>query len=254
VQGGFEAPAGEWTRVVLRHRMAPGADRLGVVLMNAGASALAFDDISLRGRQGPELLHNPGAEQSAQWSEGWLARRLATSPGFVPHPFDPASYSWEALQRYGLYVALTFAGFWANFGWLTIPLAPAWYVVLLAACLAAGVGLLRACRSGLGAGRRERRLWALLAAALLLIAAQTFVPMIGSAWQPQGRYFFPALLPIVALLAAGWRQLAPARTQPALALGLLIALLAFEQLCWWGYLLPHYAGSDTTLYMGIIYG
>jgi hypothetical protein len=65
--------------------------------------------------------------------------------------------------------------------------------------------------------------------------------MLGSGWQPQGRYLFPALLPFCALLAAGWLELAPARLPRAVWSGaLVILLLIFDQIAFWGYLVPHY--------------
>ena len=39
--------------------------------------------------------------------------------------------------------------------------------------------------------------------ALALAAGQVFLPMLGRPWQPQGRYLFPALVPIAGLLLVG---------------------------------------------------
>jgi hypothetical protein len=81
--------------------------------------------------------------------------------------------------------------------------------------------------------RRDAALRPILAAWLLacaLIAAQTFLPMVGHAWQPQGRYLFPALLPITGLLLAGadhWLHLAAHGRRRA---GLALALGGFDLL------------------------
>jgi len=231
-----------WKQVQITHRVSADADRLGVVLANTGSGSLAFDDLSLRGIDGKDLLGNGGVEIAAHWTEGWLVRRLSITPGLLPHLLEPASYSADSLGRYLLYIALTFAGFWANFGWLTIPLAPGWYLLLLVCCIGAVVGLVR-----WWIRRRQRSGFAhagmaVMILAFALISLQTFIPMIGSAWQPQGRYLFPGLLPAVALLAAGWRELVPARARPALGAFLIAGMIAFEQLCIWGYLAPQYMG------------
>ncbi len=236
---GFRPNGAGWQYVQACRVVSERASRLAVVIANAGPVPLLADDIALWRAGDPtrrQLLQNPGLEEGAHWSQGWWARFLRVSPGQVPHLLEPASYSWPSLRRYILYGMLTFAGFWANFGWLTLPLTPQWYLLPAGVCLAAGVGLMRAVRRRrLGAG------WAGMGIAAGLILLQTFLPMIGSGWQPQGRYLFPALLPLCALLAAGWLELAPVRLPRRIWSGALVILLfIFDQIAFWGYLVPHY--------------
>lgn len=236
---GFRLSSAGWQYVQACRIISERASKLAVVIANAGPVPLLADDTVLWRAGDPSrrpLLQNPGLEEGAHWSQGWWARFLHAPPGQVPHLLEPASYSWPSLRRYILYGMLTFAGFWANFGWLTLPLAPQWYMLPLGICLAATVGLLRAVRRRrLGAG------WVGMGIAAGLILLQTFLPMIGSGWQPQGRYLFPALLPFSALLAAGWMELAPARLPRRIWSGaLVILLLIFDQIAFWGYLVPHY--------------
>ncbi len=110
----------------------------------------------------------------------------------------------DMLTAYGLYSLLTFAGFWGNFGWLQRPL-PVWvYAVLAAICLVAAAGVFRFFASLVSRAIRPSRgiigVWLL---AVALAAGQVFLPMLGRPWQPQGRYLFPALLPIAGLLLVG---------------------------------------------------
>lgn len=233
----------EWQQATVTHRVSRDADRLGVVLANSGENTLCFDSISLVNESDNDLLVNGGGEIAAHWAEGWVARWLSDSPGLKPHLLEPASYSIESIKRYLLYAGLSFAGFWANFGWLTVPLAAYWYLIPAIMCAGALIGLLRArANRRTGGEPRETRHLVVLISALVLIGLQTFIPMIGSAWQPQGRYLFPALLPIVALLTMGWLDLFPARVRLASIALLLVSSLAFGQLCVWGYVVPRYWG------------
>jgi hypothetical protein len=55
--------------------------------------------------------------------------------------------------------------------------------------------------------------------------------MVGWEWQPQGRYLFPALLPIVGLLLAGLAQWRALKERPALVPVGMGLLVAFAALC-----------------------
>ena len=236
----FRTHGSDWQELVVTHPLSIAADRLTVVLANTGTGNLAFDDLSLQDAVGQDVLSNGGGEVAAHWIEGWFAHRLALSPGLMPRLFDPESYSFASLKRYVLYLVLTFAGFWANFGWLTVPLDPQWYLLPALLCGGAVVGLWRGWRQRRARGEPIRAGLVVAILAVALIGMQTFAPMIGSAWQPQGRYLFPAILPVAALLTAGWRELAPARARPILGAFLVLSFIAFGQLCIWNYVIPAY--------------
>jgi hypothetical protein len=172
-----------------------------------GAALLRNGDFSAAARLG-ELLAAPVGDRLRQ---------------FMPRPPAEGQTPQRSLLLRG---AVTFAGFWGNYGWLQRPLPVALYALLAAFTAWAGLGV--ALR-----WRQDAALRPILAAWLLacaLIATQTFLPMIGRAWQPQGRYLFPALLPITGLLLAGadhWLHLAAHRRRRA---GLVLALVAFDLL------------------------
>lgn len=120
----------------------------------------------------------------------------------------------------------TFHSFWGQFGWMTVPMSGRVYLLIGLYLLAAGIGWF----IGLYALRRTRAIrpvrWAgvwLLAAVVIVTIAQyayyntTFV-------QFQGRYLYPALIPLALLMAFGlwgWAWLLarplPARARRALA-------------------------------------
>lgn len=238
-----------WTRHELRHqvdteplalwvRLAPSTGDIGTAPLD-----LFFDDVSLvvEGAEGRELLVNGGAERGARQIEVWLARWLGFNLATVRSWLDPANYDRASLARYGLYVLLTFAGFWGNFGWLTRPVHGTWYGLWALLTVAAALGCLWLWwreRQQPRLAEWQRRGLRLLALALLLVLAQTFLPMIGRPWQPQGRYLFPALLPIATFLALGLRSwVSPQHRRRWLAAWLSL-LLVFDQVCLWGYVLP----------------
>jgi hypothetical protein len=82
----------------------------------------------------------------------------------------------------------------------------------------------------------------LFVAGLCLITLQTFLPMIGSQWQPQGRYLFPALVIIATLFAFGLRRLTHRVGSHILAVTYVGCFLLFDALCLFGYIFPHYYG------------
>jgi hypothetical protein len=244
-----------WTLQRVTHTVSDQATSLRIVLNPSGCrdtktGELYFDDVFLgESREGASnLAANPSAEVPALrvWSR---LERIAPQLSLAGI-FDARSYDANSLQRYALYGVLTFAGFWANFGWLTLPLDPPWYGALALVCLAtlAGLGLWY---------RDEFTLWSkggsslptwqsksllLLVVGLSLILLQTFLPMMGRHWQPQGRYLFPAIIPIATLLSLGWRRI---HRRWGSGLGL-TAWMAFffllHVLCLFHYIIPHYYG------------
>jgi hypothetical protein len=211
---------------------------------------LFFDDVSLRETRdkGPNLVANASAEIPALGVLGHLEN-------LAPHLslgrlLDVRSYDGDSIRRYSLYALLTFAGFWANFGWLTLPLDPIWYAMLAVLCvvLAVGLGLwandaLTEWKQGKGSLLTwQKRSLFLLTSGLCLILVQTFLPMIGHDWQPQGRYLFPAIVPIATLLSLGWRRI-HGRWGSGLSLVAWVTLLfLLHVLCVFRYVIPHYYG------------
>lgn len=242
-----------WSRYAVSHAVPPQARSLRVVLISASpdaeeASPIYFDDLALREGEGPNLLTNGSAEEAALRAQRLLNRITRhVSPQRL---LDARSYDLASLQRYSLYVLLTFAGFWANFGWLTLPLHPLWYALLAAVTMTSAVGLVRWGAGLLRQPRREKE-WVpnptdktllLFVGGLGLLALQTLLPMIGSSWQPQGRYLFPGLIMIATLFALGLRSLTK-RVRPGLLAPVYLAcFLLFDALCLVGYIIPHYYG------------
>lgn len=107
-------------------------------------------------------------------------------------------------------LATTFNSFWGQFGWMALPLQPWMYTLLALFLVAAVLGLLlhvallrRDARSG------QKALWWILALTILLAVAQ-YIYYNTEFVQFQGRYLYPALIPMALYLALGldaWRRL-----------------------------------------------
>jgi hypothetical protein len=242
-----------WSRYTVTHTVSASATSLRVILSSAGgegSTALYFDDLTLteEGSSGPNLLANGSIEEAALRFQPLLEEITRyVSPSRL---LDPHSYDLGSLRRYLLYVLLTFAGFWANFGWLTLPLHPLWYALLGVVTLASAIGLALWGADLLRQRRREKE-WVpnptdktllLCVAGLGLLLLQTLLPMIGSQWQPQGRYLFPGLILIATLFAFGLRRLLRRVRPEVLTAAYVACFLLLDALCLVGYILPHYYG------------
>ena len=75
------------------------------------------------------------------------------------------------------------------------------------------------------------RVWLLLAGLCLLLTLVSFVLFVRVFFQTQGRYFYPALLPISVFWALGWERLVPERYRPTALLGITGVLLALALGC-----------------------
>ncbi len=104
----------------------------------------------------------------------------------------------------------TFQSFWGQFGWMTVPLAPRFYLVLFAfTLLSAALFLAWWLRSSRGERQGASPTLA-QSRALTLMATLALLTVLAFAWynaqfvQHQGRYLFPALVPMATALALGW--------------------------------------------------
>jgi len=167
-----------------------------------------------------------------------LEKTLPIPAGFFARAMAPSAWDAVSQLRYLIYMAFTWASFWGYFGWLTRPLPWPVYALLAALTLAAGAGAARLFLRTLARARRgplstDDRLLALSLLALAAILAQTWLPMLGQSWQPQGRYLFPALLPIAILLLRGWETLWPSRHRSLFIPLLAGGLFALNLVSWW---------------------
>ncbi len=120
---------------------------------------------------------------------------------------QPRTSEWIA--RYGLIATLdrfrtfTFQSFWGQFGWMGVVLEARWYLLFAWLTVLGLLGLML----HLGRERHRSPLWGVRGVLMLLstgLTAGTYLWYNLSFVQHQGRYLFPALLPIALGLVIGW--------------------------------------------------
>ncbi|NJL93908.1 MAG: glycosyltransferase family 39 protein [Anaerolineae bacterium] len=125
----------------------------------------------------------------------------------------------------------TYNSFWGQFGWMAVPMTPRDYRILLIFCGVVGLGLVLALLRADGwrawASPQREGLVLMTVVAGLVVAAYLFYNL--EFYQAQGRYLFPALIPLglmVGLGLSGWASsLAERLRVPALHYAPLVAML-----------------------------
>src|SRR4029453_4405257 len=119
-----------------------------------------------------------------------------------------------ARPLYPWFLSQLFSSLIGRFGWMTFGLSDSLYLVigLLWALLCLGVAGAWRKTSGVDRGRRRTLVWlALLVVITIVTPLLSYTLFLRFSTFPQGRYLFPALAAIAALLVSGLAQWLPAR-------------------------------------------
>lgn len=139
-----------------------------------------------------------------------------------------AGFGWEAASYF---LVVTFRSFWAQIGWMAVPADERTYALLALVSGAAALGLAvyarRAARGSAVEVRASGRGLGLLGLTLALVAGALVAYNLRFI-QPQGRYLFPALLPLGLFFALGLTGWAGQRLAPWVALPLVAGLGLFN--------------------------
>jgi 4-amino-4-deoxy-L-arabinose transferase-like glycosyltransferase len=170
---------------------------------------------------------------------------------------QPRTADWLADYgvRYTLraLVVTTYNSFWGQFGWMAVPMQPWVYNLLLLFCGLTLLGYLGFGIWDLGVSRRRDLgfgSWDLRFSTVLLLATLGFTLLLYLGYnltfvQHQGRYLFPALIPIGIGVAAGWEWLMRPLSgwRPALGwllpLGLALGLVGLDLLALFRFIVPN---------------
>jgi 4-amino-4-deoxy-L-arabinose transferase-like glycosyltransferase len=145
---------------------------------------------------------------------------------------QPRTAEW--LAQYGLarlvkdFPLTTFCSFWAQFGWMGVLVDERIYLLLALLCVVVGLGFLIYLAKVV---RQRDTLSAYQKAALGLLALSAFLTLLSYLWyntkfvQHQGRYLFPALVPLGLFFALGLRQILSKERAKIAAILALVGLL-----------------------------
>jgi hypothetical protein len=159
--------------------------------------------------------------------------------GLARHNFVVAGQptTAEMIRQYGLnhilfdYFAVTFKSFWAQFGWMGVLVNDRIYVVLMVLSGAAALGfvfyVLRILRRRDSLTTPQRRGMGLLAA-MLGAAMVDYIGYNFEFFQLQGRYLFPAIIPLALFGVIGLRELVAREYHHVIFALLYAALLALD--------------------------
>jgi 4-amino-4-deoxy-L-arabinose transferase-like glycosyltransferase len=144
---------------------------------------------------------------------------------------QPRTAEWLAqLGATGLareFILTTFESFWAKFGWMAVLVDERIYIVLALLCAVVGLGLVLFVVRNL----RQRTLTSSQRMALGLLALSALFTLLSYLWynltfvQHQGRYLFPALIPLGLAFALGLREILTRDNARAVALLFLVGIL-----------------------------
>lgn len=196
----------------------------------------------------------PAVLLSAPWfirnglTYGWrdplgMAQHNAVVAGQMRTSEYLALYGWPAYWERAW--SFTFNSFWGQFGWMAVVLPIRIYQALLLFSVLLGVGFLWWLLD-----RRRPRVTPTQCASLLLLFAAcllTFLGFLGynlTFVQHQGRYLFPALIPIGTAAALGLGTLAkllPRRIRPWAVIALFAGLAALDVYCLFKFIIPFLA-------------
>jgi len=167
----------------------------------------------------------------------WFARNMAvyglTDPfGLARHDSivvgQPRTSQWlEAMGAFGLlkaFLLTSFRSFWGQFGWMAVPMDERVYGLLVLACFLALWGFLHWLPQGWRALKDAQRLGLILLALSLALTALSFLWYNLKFVQHQGRYLFPAIIPLGLGFSLGLRE--SLKRKAAVTAGLILALVA----------------------------
>jgi len=201
-------------------------------------------DVRAAQRRGPHGRHDGGwgvGATSLRWpaiaagvgllvSGWWLVRNM-----LVYGPLDPLAMvrhdqivvgqpRWAAydLEAFDFFFRILFRSFWGMFGWMGVVLDDGFYILYLVLTVlgVAGVVLGRWTADNQQLRHKDILGWA----ALLVFGEVAYYNL--TFIQPQGRYLFPALVPIGLFLSSGWWHLASGATRGPLGRSLTAGVLA----------------------------
>jgi hypothetical protein len=191
------------------------------------------------------IVSNGGGEEALLWwqerfGEDQIVQYLSR---ILQSARDGVYSSPDALALYPLFLGRLFGSLIGWFGWMSFRLDQGLVLVVGLAWLACLIALADVWRilHPVDRARRGAILWLIV---LLLMTTGTilldYTSFLYALTFPQGRYLFPILAAIAALLIGGLSQLLPARYDRQATAIVVVLLLALNLWSWYGVIIPHF--------------
>mgnify|MGYP001069850402 CR=1 FL=1 len=172
------------------------------------------------------------------WSSSALGTRAFHS---LQQLLDSTELIWvdERGITFGKALLLTYDSFWANFGWMALPVGKRWYGAVMAFSLLSVVGWMAKSpqETKTSFGALVIMILSFLMAVLIFVVE---VLLLKPYYSFQGRYLFPVLVPYTFLLVNGLDKLFLLHQRWCIAVFLLLSLVCFDAWCFAGYILPYF--------------
>ena len=179
----------------------------------------------------------------------WFARNLLTygwpdAFGLIRHDAVVIGQATTGPLTLGVlrqFAAVFFQSFWGQFGWMGVPMDDRVYTALGMLSALAGLGLvliLLTRRSRPAATPRGYGGMLVLMGATVVLVFALVVQYNLKYVQAQGRYLFPAMVPIAAFLVLGWGEVLSERHRALLLGGLLAGLCSLDLVALYRFILP----------------
>lgn len=240
----------EWQPIELSATMPAVAQWGNVLLELDGGGELFVDQVQLLDaatRAQPLVLSNAGGEDALLWWQQryWNNQVVQYLTRILRSARDGIYVSPAALELYPYFLGQMFDSLVGRFGWMSIFLSRTLIYALGAiwlALLAAVAGVWR--RDGeFDLARRRVVIWLLLAIVFTIGSIfLEYTSYLFARTYPQGRYLFPVLAAIAALLAVGLAQVLPARHDRVAVAAIIVALIALDIWSWGGVIVPYFYG------------
>jgi hypothetical protein len=134
-----------------------------------------------------------------------------------------------------------FTSFWANLGWMRLPLPYAWYYGLMGLTVLSLLGFVVGYRQLRSADARTNYAFCGLAAVLpVAVLVVWIIAGPGGTNFQQGRYLFGSIVPIAIVLVAGWLNLAPAHYARWMVWGMVGGMVALDTAVWCNLAIPFF--------------
>ena len=163
---------------------------------------------------------------------------IAISVGTIPAIRGQVEFSLRAasgpsalgdLDYIRQFVAFLFTSWWYSLGWVRYQAPEWWAIVTVLVTIAASVGVVRQFLRRDGAARETIIVAVVNLIALLAAVGVVFLRLrVG----PQGRYFFPAIVPSLTLLWLGTEAWVPERFRTAASVALVGVVAVLDVLAW----------------------